>query len=108
MIPYLGSSQRLKEALLTSTTTSTAISSRPPSEQEFRGVNFQVLRRTCGTLFGDRARGPRLTQAQLRHVDPQVTLKHYQNATPHAIKAAAIALETDLFAVPQNLKGLVN
>jgi integrase len=33
-------------------------------------VNFQVLRRTCGTLFGAKAKDPRDTQAQLRHADP--------------------------------------
>ena len=65
------------------------------------GVNFQVLRRTCATLFGDRARDPRLTQAQLRHADPQVTLKHYQQAIPESIKSTADQLERDLgFGAP--------
>ena len=32
----------------------------------------------------------------MRHADPQVTLKHYQQAIPAEVKAAAIALETDL------------
>jgi integrase len=61
-------------------------------------VNFQVLRRTCGTLFGDKAKDPRSTQAQLRHADPQITLKHYQQAIPETVKLAAIALEADILA----------
>jgi integrase len=59
-------------------------------------VNFQVLRRTCGTLFGEKAKDPRDTQAQLRHADPTVTLRHYQKSVPANVKAAAIALEADL------------
>jgi integrase len=59
-------------------------------------VNFQSLRRTSSTLFGARAKDPRLTQAHMRHADPHVTLKHYQQAIPAAVKAAAIALETEL------------
>lgn len=60
------------------------------------GVNFQAFRRTCATLFGDRAKDPRSTQAQLRHADPTITLKHYQKAVPASVKAAAVALEADL------------
>jgi integrase len=63
-------------------------------------VDFQALRRTCATLFGDRAKDPKSTQAQLRHADPTVTLKHYQKAVPASVKAAALALEADLF--PEN------
>jgi integrase len=59
-------------------------------------VDFQALRRTCATLFGDRAKDPKSTQAQLRHADPAITLKHYQKAIPASVKAAAIALEKDL------------
>jgi len=36
------------------------------------------LRRTCATLLGAQAKDPRHTQAQLRHADPTVTLRHYQ------------------------------
>ncbi len=60
-------------------------------------VDFQALRRTCATLFGDRAKDPKSTQAQLRHADPTVTLKHYQKAVPASVKLAALALESDLF-----------
>jgi integrase len=61
-------------------------------------VDFRALRRTCATLFGDRAKDPKSTQAQLRHADPTITLKHYQKAVPASVKAAAIALENDLIA----------
>jgi integrase len=59
-------------------------------------VDFRMLRRTCATLFGDRAKDPKSTQAQLRHADPAITLKHYQKAIPASVKAAAVALENDL------------
>jgi integrase len=59
-------------------------------------VDFRALRRTCATLFGDRAKDPKSTQAQLRHADPAITLKHYQKSVPASVKAAAIALENDL------------
>ncbi len=52
-----------------------------------------VAARTCGALFGDIAKDPRSTQAQLRHADPQITLQHYQQAVSHSVKAAAIALK---------------
>lgn len=60
-------------------------------------LNFQILRRTSATLFGDRAKDPKLTQAHLRHADPQVSLGHYQQAIPESLKAAAMAMEADLF-----------
>jgi hypothetical protein len=60
------------------------------------GSGYRQLRRTCATLFGDRAKDPKSTQAQLRHADPAITLKHYQKAIPASVKAAAIALENDL------------
>jgi integrase len=59
-------------------------------------VDFRALRRTCATLFGDRAKDPKSTQAQLRHADPAITLKHYQKSIPASVKAAAIVLENDL------------
>ena len=59
-------------------------------------LNFVTLRRTASTLFGAKAKDPKLTQAFMRHADPQVTLKHYQHAIPAEGKAAAIALETEL------------
>ena len=59
-------------------------------------VNFQSLRRTSSTLFGARAKDPKVNQAHMRHADPHVTLKHYQQAIPAEVKAAAIALETEL------------
>lgn len=59
-------------------------------------VDFRALHRTCATLFGDRAKDPKSTQAQLRHADPTITLKHYQKAIPASVKATAVALENDL------------
>jgi integrase len=59
-------------------------------------VDFRALRRTCATLFGDHAKDPKSTQAQLRHADPAITLKHYQKSIPASVKVAAIALENDL------------
>ncbi len=35
--------------------------------------DFRALRRTCATPFGDRAKDPNSTQAQLRHADPTMT-----------------------------------
>ncbi len=63
---------------------------------EATDVNFQVLRRTCATLFGAKAKDPRDTQAQLRHADPTVTLRHYQKSVPGSVRAAAVALEDEL------------
>ncbi len=68
---------------------------------EVTGCNFQSLRRTSATLFGARAKDPRLTQAHLRHTDPRVTLKHYQKEIPADVRAAALALETDFLAARQ-------
>jgi integrase len=59
-------------------------------------LNFQSLRRTSSTLFGSRAKDPKSTQAHMRHTDPHMTLRHYQQAIPAEMKAAAIALEADL------------
>lgn len=59
-------------------------------------LNFQSLRRTSSTLFGGKAKDPKSTQAHMRHADPQITLRHYQQAIPAEVKAAAIALEADL------------
>lgn len=60
-------------------------------------VDFQALRRTCATHFGNKAKDPKTTQAQLRHKDPMITLKHYQKAVPESVKAAAISFEAALF-----------
>ena len=65
-------------------------------------VNFQVLRRTCATLFGAKAKDPRDTQAQLRHADPTVTLRHYQKSVPASVRAAAVALEEELIGSSVN------
>lgn len=59
-------------------------------------LNFQSLRRTSSTLFGDKAKDPKSTQAHMRHADPHVTLMHYQQTIPATMKAAAIAFETEL------------
>jgi integrase len=68
---------------------------RKGDEVESTDVNFQVLRRTCATLLGAKAKDPRDTQAQLRHADPSVT-RHYQKSIPASVKAAAVALESEL------------
>ena len=72
--------------------------------EETSALNFQSLRRTSSTLFGARAKDPKSTQAHMRHADPQVTLKHYQQAVPAEVKAAGIALESDLLKAEQQSK----
>lgn len=59
-------------------------------------VEYRVLRRTCATLFGQRAKDPRTTQHQMRHTDPAMTLRVYQQAIPAEVQIAAIAFESDL------------
>lgn len=64
-------------------------------------VDFQSLRRTYATLFGDRAKDPKTTQSQVRHADPTITLRHYQKSVPATVQAAADQLERDLgFGLP--------
>lgn len=63
---------------------------------QITALNYQSLRRTSSTLFGARAKDPKSTQAHMRHSDPVVTLRHYQQAIPAEVKAAAILLESDL------------
>ena len=64
-------------------------------------VDFRCLRRTCATLFGDRAKDPKSTQTQLRHADPTITLRHYQKSIPASVRAAGDQLERDLaFGLP--------
>jgi integrase len=77
---------------------------RKGDEIESTDVNFQVLRRTCATLFGAKAKDPRDTQAQLRHADPTVTLRHYQKSIPASVKAAALALEAELIGQDRGKK----
>jgi integrase len=72
--------------------------SKDAKGQDTTALNFQSLRRTSSTLFGARAKDPKSTQAHMRHADPQVTLKHYQQSIPAEVRAAALALETDLLA----------
>jgi integrase len=67
-------------------------------------VNFQSLRRTSSTLFGARAKDPKLNQAHMRHADPHVTLKHYQQAIPAEVRAAAIALEAELLGEQRKIE----
>ena len=69
---------------------------RDAGAKETTALNFQSLRRTSSTLFGRQAKDPKSTQAHMRHADPQVTLRHYQQAIPAEVKAAAIALEAEL------------
>jgi integrase len=77
---------------------------------ESADVNFQVLRRTCATLFGAKAKDPRDTQAQLRHADPTVTLRHYQKSIPASVRIAAVALEAELIGRkrPKNSEQVLN
>lgn len=75
---------------------------RKGDEVESTDVNFQVLRRTCATLFGSKAKDPRDTQAQLRHADPAVTLRHYPKSIPAIVRAAAVALEEELIGASVN------
>lgn len=67
-------------------------------------LNFQSLRRTAATLFGARAKDPKLNQRHMRHADPSVTLRHYQQAIPAEVKAAAIALESELLEAQRKAK----
>jgi integrase len=67
-------------------------------------LNFWSLRRTSSTLLGARAKDPKLTQSHMRHADPYVTLKHYQQAIPSEAKAASIALEADLLEAERKAK----
>ena len=76
--------------------------SRKGAVVESTDVNFQVLRRTCATLFGAKAKDPRDTQAQLRHADPTVTLRHYQKSITASVRAAALALEEELMGSSAN------
>jgi len=69
--------------------------------EDTTALNFQSLRRTSSTLFGDKAKDPKSTQAHMRHADPHVTLMHYQQAVPATMKAAAIAFETELLEQQQ-------
>ena len=48
------------------------------------------------------AKDPRDTQAQLRHADPTVTLKHYQKSIPASVRTAALALEDELMSTSEN------
>ena len=64
-------------------------------------VDFRALRRTCATHFGDKAKDPKSVQAQLRHADPTITLKHYQKSIPESVRAAGDELERELgFGLP--------
>ena len=62
------------------------------------GITWQSLRRTSATLFGSKAKDPKLTQGHRRHADPTVTLKHYQKIIPAEARAAALAVEVELSA----------
>ena len=78
-------------ALLAGVSVRTSAKGKPTS-----GLNYQSLRRTSSTLFGAKAKDPKSTQAHMRHADPTITLKIYQQAIPAEVKAAALALEADL------------
>ena len=78
-------------ALLAGVSVRTSAKGKPTS-----GLNYQSLRRTSSTLFGAKAKDPKSTQAHMRHADPTITLKIYQQAIPSEVKVAALALEADL------------
>ncbi len=59
-------------------------------------VDSRALRRNCATLFGAQAKDPKSVQAQLRHADPTITLKHYQKSIPESVRAAGDQLEQKL------------
>ena len=59
------------------------------------GLDLLTLRRTCATHFGQKA-NTKDTQAQMRHADPQTTLKYYQQSIPESVKSAAVALEAEI------------
>jgi integrase len=80
-------------ALLAGVSVRTSAKGKPTS-----GLNYQSLRRTSSTLFGAKAKDPKSTQAHMRHADPTITLKIYQQAIPAEVKAAALAFEADLLA----------
>jgi len=61
-------------------------------------ITWQSLRRTSATLFGSKAKDPKLTQSHMRHSDPTTTLKKYQKAIPAEARAAALAVEVELYA----------
>ena len=77
-------------------------------EVDSTDVNFQVLRRTCATLFGAIAKDPRDTQAQLRHSDPSVTLRHYQKSIPASVQSAAMAFESELMGKRKRIERVLN
>jgi integrase len=60
------------------------------------GLNFQTLRRTSSTWFGDKAKDPKSIQAHMRHSDPLMSLRVYQQEVPATVKAASLAFEADL------------
>ena len=59
-------------------------------------LNFQTLRRTSSTWFGDKAKDPKSIQAHMRHTDPLMSLRVYQQEIPTTVKAASLAFEQDL------------
>ena len=70
------------------------------------GLDLLTLRRTCATHFGQKA-NTKDTQAQMRHADPQTTLKYYQQSIPESVKTAAVALEAEIIKKaksPANVK----
>jgi integrase len=66
------------------------------------GLDLLTLRRTCATHFGQKA-NTKDTQAQMRHADPQTTLKYYQQSNPESVKSAAVALEAEILKRAQSL-----
>ncbi|HYK63022.1 MAG TPA: hypothetical protein VEV85_26525 [Bryobacteraceae bacterium] len=94
----------LKRVLKPAATRAEVSVTQDASGKQQTAVNFQSLRRTSSTLFGAKAKDPKSTQAHMRHADPHVTLKHYQQAIPAEIKTAAIALEMELLEQERKCK----
>jgi integrase len=56
-----------------------------------------MLRRSCATQ-AQRYATVKDTQTQMRHADPTITLKFYQQEIPESVKAAFTAMDEALFA----------
>ena len=80
---------------------------------ETSDITWQSLRRTSATLYGSKAKDPKLTQGHMRHADPTITLKKYQKVIPVEARTAALAVEDELLAAmkkvaAENTKKRVN
>jgi integrase len=60
------------------------------------GVNFRLLRRSCGTLMQSGKAGVKDIQAHLRHSSPDVTMRNYIMEIPQSVRAAVENLDSML------------